>query len=341
VIAHPQSHRRPALKPGVWRRALALGAALAAAFVVPVPAAAQDWPARPIRLVAPFSPGGSADTLGRLIAQALSDALRQNVVVENRAGAGGVIGSELVAKSAPDGYTLVVSGIASHVIAPAIGKVPFDPVAGFTHIALLGGPPIALVVHPDVPARDVREFVAWARTQDAGVSYGSPGNGTHGHLMGELLARETGIRLVHVSYKGAAPAMTDLLAKQIPASSTTFTTASSHVRAGKLRALAVTAKQRLADTPDVPTFVEAGFPQLVGTTWFSISGPPGMPPAIAQRLNGEIRAALRQPKLRERMQFDGIEPGAELDPQQFTDFVRAEIDRWGPLARQVRPGDAR
>jgi len=300
---------------------------------------AQDWPARPIRIIAPFSPGGSADTLGRLLAQQLADTLKQSVLVENRPGAGGMIGSEIVAKAAPDGYMLVVSGIASHVIAPATTKAPFDPVTGFTHIALLGGPPIALVVHPEIPARDVREFVAWARTQADGVSYGSPGNGTHGQLIGELFAEVTRIRLVHVSYKGAAPAVTDLLARQIPATFTTFTTASQHVRAGKLRALAVSAAQRLPDSPDIPTFAESGFPALVGTTWFSISGPPGMAAPVVNRLNGEIRRALRTPKMRERLQFDGIEPGADLDPQQFTQFVRSEMERWGPLAKKTQPGN--
>lgn len=298
-------------------------------------ASAQDYPTRPVRIVAPFAPGGSADTLGRVLAQHLSDVFKQSFVVENRPGAGGMIGSEAVAKAAPDGHTLVVSGIASHVIAPAIGKPPFDPIAGFTHIALLGGPPIALVVHNDVPARDVREFIEWGRAQRDGVSYGSPGNGTHGHLMGELLGALTKVKMVHVSYKGAAPAITDMLAKQIPATSTTFTTAAQQVRAGKLRALAVTAQRRLPDAPEVPTFIEAGFPDLVGTTWFSISGPPGMPSAIVNRLNGEIRQALRTQKLRERLQFDGIEPGADLDPQAFTQFVRTETDRWAPLARRA------
>src|SRR5215510_3837370 len=186
------------------------GVVLAALFVGPGPSAAEEWPARPVRIVAPFAPGGSADTLGRMIAERLSTRFKQNFVVDNRPGAGGTVGSELVAMSAPDGYTLLVSGIASHAIAPAMSKVSFDPVTSFTHIALFGGPPIIAVVHPSVEAKNLAQFVALSKATPQGVSYGSPGTGTNGHLVAELFRAKSGASLVHVPYKGAAPAMTDL-----------------------------------------------------------------------------------------------------------------------------------
>src|SRR5215470_5381284 len=185
-----------------------------AALLALAPAAApmaQSWPEKPVKIVAPFAPGGSADTLGRLVAQKLSEDLKQSFIVENRPGAGGVIGSELVAKAPPDGYTLVVSGVASHVVAPAMSKVPFDPLRDFTHIALFGGPPIVFVVSPELGARDLKSFIALARAEPGKIVYGSPGNGTNGHLIGEMLGREAGIDIIHVPYKGAALAISDLL----------------------------------------------------------------------------------------------------------------------------------
>ncbi len=288
------------------------------------------WPAKTVRIVAPFAPGGSADTLGRLVAMRLADGFKQSFIVENRPGAGGVVGSEFVAKSAPDGYTLVVSGVASHVIAPAASKVPFDPLRDFAHIALFGGPPVVLVVGAEVPARDLKEFLALARAKP--LSYGSPGNGTQGHLIGELLKQTAGIELTHVPYKGASLAVADVVAGHLPASSNTLATAGAMIRAGKLRALALTAPRRLADYPDVPTFVELGYPELVATTWFSLSGPAGMPPEIVNRLNAEVRRALQSPELRERLRLDGSEPN-DLDAAAFTEFVRAEVARWTPIVR--------
>ena len=184
-------------------------------------ALAQSWPAKPVKIVAPFAPGGSADTLGRIVAQKLSESLKENFVVENRPGAGGVIGSEAVAKAAPDGYTLVVSGVASHAVAPALPRgTPYDPVKDFTHIALFGGPPAVLVVNPNVPAKDLKEFVALLKKEPGKYSYGSPGNGTHGQLVAELFKQRAGIQMVHVPYKGAAGAVTDLMAGHIQVIST-------------------------------------------------------------------------------------------------------------------------
>ena len=296
-------------------------------------AAAQVWPSKPVRLIVPFAPGGSADTLGRLVAQKLSESFKQTFVVENRGGAGGVIGSELAAKAPADGYTLLVSGVASHCIAPALSKeFPFDPLRDFTHIALFGGPPGVLVVHPGVAAKDLREFVALLKAQPGKISYGSPGNGTQGHLLGEQLKQVAGIDMTHVPYKGAGPAVADMIAGHVSAGSTTLSTAATQIRAGKLRALAVSSSRRLADFPDVPTYAELGYPELTATIWFSLSGPAGVPRDIVNRLNSEVRRILQQADVRERLRPEGVEIG-DLDPQAFSAYVAAELKRWAPVVR--------
>src|SRR3954463_15525648 len=201
-------------------------AALALSFA----AAAQPYPSKPVKIVAPFAPGGSADTLGRIVAQKLSESLKENFVVENRPGAGGVIGSEAVAKAPPDGYTLLVSGVASHAVAPALPRgTPYDPVKDFTHIALFGGPPAVLVVNPSIPAQNVKEFVGLLKKEPGKYSYGSPGNGTHGQLVAELFKHLAGVEMQHVPYKGASNAMADLIAGHIQVASTTLSTASSQI----------------------------------------------------------------------------------------------------------------
>jgi tripartite-type tricarboxylate transporter receptor subunit TctC len=296
-------------------------------------AAAQGWPAKPVKIIVPFGPGGSADTLGRLVAQRLGERLKESFVIENRAGAGGVVGSELVAKSPPDGYMLVVSGVASHVIAPLLPQgTPYDPLKDFTHIALLGGPPAVFAVNPSLEAKDLKAFVALAKAKPGQLTYGSPGNGTQGQLVAELFKRLAGIDLLHVPYKGAAAAVTDLMAGQIAAVSTTLSTAAGQIKAGRARALALSAEKRLPDYPDIPTFVEMGYPDLVATVWFSLSGPANMPADIVARLNAEVRRALESPDLRERVKHDGIVPN-QLDARQFSAFVADELRRWGPIVR--------
>jgi tripartite-type tricarboxylate transporter receptor subunit TctC len=301
------------------------------ALAVSCTAAAQTWPARPVKIVAPFAPGGSADTLGRIIAKKLTEQLKENFVVENKAGAGGALGSEQVSNAPADGYTLVVSGIASHVIAPQLPQgTPYDPLKDFTHIALLGGPPAVLAVNPKVPARDLKEFVALAKSKP--MSYGSPGNGTQGQLVAELFKQKAGIDLQHVPYKGASAAVADLMGGQIESVSTTLSTAATQIKAGKARALALSSAARLPDYPDVPTFAESGYPDIVGTVWFSISGPANLPADIVQKLNAEIRRALETSEVRERLRHDGITPN-RLDAKEFTAFVTDELRRWGPIVR--------
>ena len=299
----------------------------------------QSWPDKPVRIIAPFAPGGSADTLGRLIAQKLTESLKETFIVENRPGAGGALGSDLAAKAAPDGYTLVVSGIASHVLAPAIQGTPYDPLRDFTHIALFGGPPAVLAVNPALKVRDLREFVKLAKSKPKALSYGSPGNGTQGQLVAELFKQHAGIEMVHVPYKGASAAVADLIAGHIQAVSTTLTTASGQIRSGRAIGLAISAETRLPEFPDVPTFAEMGYPDIVATVWFSLSGPANLPPEIVQRLNTEVNRALQLPDVRERLKTEGIVP-TTMDAKAFTAFVAAEVKRWAPIVKAsgAKPG---
>jgi tripartite-type tricarboxylate transporter receptor subunit TctC len=312
---------------------------LFACFVLPalvpcalLPAAAQTWPARPVKIIAPATAGGTADTLGRLAAQKLSESLMQQFLVENRLGAAGVTGTHAVATSAPDGYTLGVSGGAFHAIAPALSRVPYDPIRDFTHIALFGGQPGVFAINPSLPAKDLNEFIALARARPGTVSYGTAGNGSQGHLVAELLKQLAGIDVQHIPYKGASSAVADMIAGHISSVSTTLATASGQMKAGKARALALTAASRLPDYPDVPTFKEQGYPDLVATTWFGLSGPAGLPADIAARLNTEVRRAMHAPDVRERMRPEGIEPG-DFDAPGYAAFVAAELRRWTPVVK--------
>jgi tripartite-type tricarboxylate transporter receptor subunit TctC len=306
--------------------------ALALALVA-VQGWAQQYPVKPVRIIVPFAPGGSADTLGRIVAGKLTESLGQNFVAENRPGAGGLVGSEIASNSPPDGYTLVVSGVASHAIAPTLArKPPFDPVKDFTHIALFGGPPAVFGVHPSMPVKDLKSFVAFAKARPGQLSYGSPGNGTQGHLVAELFRQTTGLKLIHVPYKGAALAMVDIVAGHIHSISTTLTTASGQIKAGRVRALAISSENTLPDYPGVPTFKAAGYPSLVATVWFSLSGPAGVPADIVNRLNSEVRRILQLPEVRERLSRDGIVPN-QLDPKAFTNYVAAEVKRWAPVIK--------
>src|SRR3954465_2415060 len=294
---------------------------------------AQPYPSRPVKIIVPFGPGGTADTLGRLVAQNLSDQLKESFVVENKGGAGGAGPSEPRPNATPDGYTLVVSGIASHVIAPLLpGGAPYDPLKDFTHIALFGGPPAVFAVNPSLPAKNLKEFVALAKQKPGSLSYGSPGPGTQGQLVAELFKREAGIEVLHVPYKGASAAVTDLMGGQISSVSTTLTTASGQIKGGRARALALSSAQRLPDYPDIPTFVEQGSSNIVGTVWFSLSGPPGMPTEIVDKLNAEVRRALELSEVRARLRHEGIVPN-RLDAKEFTAFVTDELHRWGPTVR--------
>ncbi len=313
-----------------------LAAAMAGTFSLATWAqpATTDWPQKPVKIVVPFAAGGSSDTLGRGIALQLQNALKQSFVIDNRGGGGGTIGSAQVSKAPPDGYTLVISGIASHVIALAENKA-FDPIADFSHIALLGGPPLILVAHPSFPANNLQEFVAYAQKAKDGLSWGSSGQGTHAQLIGEVFAKQAKYKHTHVGYKGAGPAINDLLGNQIPVAFVTFTAANAFVNSGKLKAFAVTSTRRMPDMPNVPTFSEAGYPDLVATTWFGVSGPPGMPPAMVERINAEIRKGLKTDSMQKMMAQEGIQ-SQDWDAATFTRFMRSETDRWIPLVQSVQ-----
>ena len=294
-------------------------------------AQASSWPARSIKLIVPFAAGGSADTLGRIFAQALSDELGKQVFVENRGGAGGVTASAQVARGEPDGYTLLVSGVASHAIAPALnGNTGYDPVHDFTHIAYMGGPPIVWVVNPSLGARTLGEILAILRSSPTPVDYGSPGTGTQGHLVAAYLARKLDLPMQPVPYKGAGPAMLDIVAGHIKMGFMTWTTALGQIRAGAVIPIAITADQRLPDFPDLPTFKELGYPDLIATTWFSISGPPGISADIVDRLNKACVKALDNPDVARILAQEGI-LATPMSADAFGKFVAAEVARWAPI----------
>jgi tripartite-type tricarboxylate transporter receptor subunit TctC len=304
-----------------------------AALAQPASQNPAEWPTQTVRLVVPYAAGGSSDTLGRLMAQHLAAAFKQTFVVENRGGGGGTIGSKQVSQTPPTGYALVISGIGSHVIAPVETKT-MDPLADFTHIAMLGGPPAVLVVHPSVPANNLKEFIAYAQQLKGGLSWGSSGQGSHAHLIGEMFARQAKFEQTHIGYKGGNPAMADLMGGQIPAAFVTYTSASSAIKAGKVKALALTSSKRLPASPDTLTFQEQGFPELVATTWFSLSGPPGMAPELVNRINAEVRKGLETEAMQKQFLQEGIE-APSWDAPTFQRYMRSEIDRWTPLVKMV------
>ncbi len=294
----------------------------------------QAWPAKTVRVIVPFAPGGTADTLGRIVCNKLSETFGQPFVAENRAGAGGMLGAEIVVKSAADGYTLGVTGLGPLPVATALAAKPaYDPLRDFTHIALFGGPPSVLAVHPSLPAHNLAQFVALARARPGAINYGTAGNGSTGQMLAELFRRAAGINIQHVPYKGGGGAVIDLVAGHIQAVSSTLTAVGGQVRAGRVRALAMSSAARLADFPAVPTFREAGYPELVASVWFSLSGPSGLPSDIVARLNLDVRRILQLPEVRERLRPEGIETNA-LDAKGFADFVAAEVKRWTPLVRE-------
>ena len=307
-----------------------------AATVIPAfGAKADDWPAKPVRIIVPYAAGGNADVWARIIADPLSEAFDQQFYVENRGGAGGLIGSQAVAKAKPDGYTLLLSGIGSQVISPVISQNGgVDTMHDYTHIAYLGGTPFVFVVHPSLGVKDFKDFISWLKNRKDSVDYASPGPGTFGNLLAELLSKSEQLNLVNVPYKGAALAMLDVIGGHVKIGCVTWTSAVPHIRAGSVIPLAISSSERLADFPDVPTLKELGYPKLVATTWFGLSGPAGMPKDIVDSLNGGVIAALALPRARKQMEQEALLT-RPMTSRQFTDFVQTEIDKWGPIAELV------
>jgi tripartite-type tricarboxylate transporter receptor subunit TctC len=322
---------------GSMRRRAAVSGYLAAALLAPALTAAHadDWPERPVRIVVPFSAAGAADTFGRFYADALSTAFGKPFYVENRVGAGGLIATADVARAAPDGYTLVVSGIPTQVLGPAMNKnAGFDPMRDFTHIAFFGGAPNAFVVHPAFGVHSLDAFMTRAKSVSGGIEYVSAGVGTVGNWVAEYLGAKTGIKLVHVPYKGGANAVLDLIAGHVKVGMLTFSSVSEQIRAGALLPLVVTASARLPQMPEVPTFRELGYPELVATTWFALSGPAGMPPDIVARINHEVVKAMDRPQMRTLIAQDAVEVKA-MSPAEVTQYFQGEIDKWQPMIARV------
>ena len=311
----------------------AMGIVLVAAAVCAVPAFAQDkWPSKPITYVVPFAAGGTTDVLARLIGQKLSVALGQPVVVENKPGAGGNIGSDFVSKAAPDGYTILGGTISSHAINPSLyPKMPYDAVKSFVPITLIGTNPLVLIVPPSSKSTTLKELIAAAKAKP-GMTFASAGNGTSQHLAGEMLKGAAGIEITHVPYKGSGPAIQDLMGGQVDMMFDTTVVAAPQIKAGKVRPLAVTSARRLKGF-DIPTMTEAGLPGYEVTSWQGIFAPAATPPAIVARLNSEIVKILNMPDVRERMESLGVDPVANTS-EEFAAFQKAEIAKWAKVVKE-------
>ncbi len=313
-----------------WTFPLLLGIALAG--VAPLALAQQDYPSRPIKLLVPAAPGGTTDILARLVGARLSESLKQQVVVENRASASGVIAAEMVANAAPDGYTLLLP-YHQHTVNAALGaKLPYHPVTSFTAITQLTSAGLMLVVHPSTPVENLAQFVQWTRNYKGALNFGSAGIGSGGHLAGELFNQMAGIKAAHVPYKGSGPALADLVGNQYHYNFAGLQAAQTLVRAGKLRGLAITTPKRVAALPDLPAVAEAlpGF-EVVG--WYGIVGPAKLPAPIVARLHGEIVKILHQPDMRERILADGSEPVGST-PEEFTRYLNADLVKWARVVKE-------
>lgn len=296
-------------------------------------AALAQYPNKSIKMIVPYPPGGPTDVQARVIAQKLGDQLGQSVVIENRGGAGGMLGSKVVAQAAPDGYTLLMGASGPQALGPLMAKEPpYDPVKDFTALSLVSYSPLMLVLHPKVQAKSVQELIALAKQKPGGLNYGSFGNGTMAHLAGELFNSMAGVKVTHVPYKGSAPAMVALLGGEIDLMFDTVITALPHVKAGKLNALAVTKATRSSAAPEMPTVAEAALPGFEAVSWIGLMGPAGMPKDVVDRISAEMVKALADPGVRERLQAAGAEPVGS-DAATFAAHMKGEFARWEPVVK--------
>ena len=296
-------------------------------------ATAQPYPAKSIRLVVPYPPGGSNDVLSRITAQALAPGLGQSVVVDNRAGAGGMIGADHVAKSAPDGYTIVNVQASFTANAALRAKMAYDPLGDFAYIGMMARGPLLAVVHPSLPVKNVKDLIALARAKPGQINYGSTGSGGHNHLASELFARMAGIKIVHVPYKGVAPALTDLMGGHTQLVMTSLPSAMTQVQAGRLKALAVGSEKRSSFMPEMPTISESGVPGYFAEFWWGLAAPAKTSNEIVNRLASELTRALQSAELKQRFSTEGAEPSV-MSRDQLTRFVANEIQRWRKVAQE-------
>jgi len=305
-------------------------AAVTAASEVP---AQGTYPAKAVKIIAPVQPGGGVDLVARQVGERLAKSLNQPFVIENQSGGGGIVGSQATARAAPDGYTLMIGYVGTHGTNPAVRKLPYDAVKDFTAIAMVGGTPNVLVVPPSVPATTLAQFVAYAKANKGKLSYGSSGNGTLTHLAMEQFKVANDLDLQHVAYRGIGPAITDILGGQTQASFPGLAAALPHIKAGKMRPLAVTGTKRHPLLPDVPTFEELGYKGFDGVQWYGIVGPANLPPAIVTTLNGEVNKMLADPQFSERLAAEALQP-MPMTPSQFGQYMRDDIAKWTKVAKE-------
>lgn len=295
-------------------------------------AAAQAFPSKPVRIIVPFPAGGTADILARILAEKMAPALGQPVVVENRAGAAGGIGAALAAKSPPDGHTLFMGTTGTQTINPVINpKLEYDPLRDFAPVSNFAASPFVLVTHPSLPAKTLPELIAAARQQPKKLQYATFGTGSSAHMTGEMFASRAGVQLVHVPYKGAPQAITDVIAGHVHMTFSLLPTVLPHIKAGSVRAIAVAAPQRDPALPEVPTFIEAGLENFVSDSWYGLLAPAGTPPSVIARLNAEVHKVIALPDVRQRLEKDGAVPVAGT-PEQFADQIRRELGLWKKVA---------
>ena len=305
-----------------------------AAAVLAVPAQAQQYPSRPVHVVVPYPAGGPNDIIVRLVGRKLGEALGQPVVVENRPGAGGNIGTDSVAKSAPDGYTLVSVGPGALIINPLLGKVPYDTMRDFAPVTIMAVAPNALVAHPSFPAKTVAELIALAKRSPGAIDYASGGSGSTPHLAAALFAVMAGVRMTHVPYKGTGPATADLIGGQVQIAFLGIPTVLPHIRSGKLRVLAVTGKRRSPELPGVPTVDEAGVPGYELSPWYGLLAPAGTPPAVVARLAAEVTRIVGDPAMREQLVAQGAEPAGGT-PEAFAQTLRSDAAVWAKVVKEA------
>jgi tripartite-type tricarboxylate transporter receptor subunit TctC len=295
-------------------------------------AAADDYPTKPVRMIVPFPPGGSNDVVGRLVAQQLGKILGQQVFVDNRGGAGGIVGTETASKAAPDGYTLLIISIA-HAVNPALHKLPYDPIKSFTPVSILATGPNVLVVNPSLPVKTVKELVALAKQKPGELNYASAGIGSFQHLGGELFKLMAGVDIVHVPYKGGGPAMQDVLAGHVKIMFSSLIQTTPFIKAGKLRPLGTGGTKRNPVLPDVPTIAEAGVPNYAANNWWGIVAPAGTPAPIVEKLYKAVQAALKAPALQAEFAREGAS-SVEMTSAEFGDYIKTEIGKWGDVVKK-------